>query len=445
MFFYEENSTLNSTEYKRYHESFMQNNHGSTLLHTFLCISFTVQCALIVSLMKVKNYIYEYVIIILPLICAHTILSNYIYELNLFTFLLLTYKFKNKINLNTISNKLKQNNILNNNIITSITYVRGLTYLITVFCILAVDFKFFPRHLAKTERYGYSLMDTGVGLFVLISGLVHKDLHSHNFVAILRSNIKFVSILCILGVFRFVSIKKLDYQEHISEYGVHWNFFFTLAICKLTSTILLHFTNRSLFLSMFMLMLHEVLLYNGLQNWVFSDNPRVSLLSANREGISSSLGYVALYLYGAHTKTILSNQSLRKLDVLSYLSLNSLLLWVYLKSFEQIIPPSRTLANLTYCLYLEAIFITVLLLLFFLDVTIYDKNEKNILFVPYILQNVNKNGLLYFLVSNILTGVINMSIRPLFVSSTYTLLILNTYMIVTIAITVFLNNVGIKL
>lgn len=38
--------------------------------------------------------------------------------------------------------------------------------------------------------------------------------------------------LIFLGVGRYFLLKSLDYHVPIQEYGVHWNFFFTLAVVK---------------------------------------------------------------------------------------------------------------------------------------------------------------------------------------------------------------------
>uniref|UniRef100_A0A2H1VZ88 SFRICE_010277 n=1 Tax=Spodoptera frugiperda TaxID=7108 RepID=A0A2H1VZ88_SPOFR len=55
---------MNASEYKKYHESFMQNNHGSTAVHTCACIFFTVQCAAYLAIKsrfpRCCQFAYEY-------------------------------------------------------------------------------------------------------------------------------------------------------------------------------------------------------------------------------------------------------------------------------------------------------------------------------------------------------------------------------------------------
>jgi len=118
-----------------------------------------------------------------------------------------------------------------------ISSYRFVMMLVTCVTILAVDFTAFPRRYGKTETYGTGLMDIGVGSFVVANALVSRqarNLPPSKHGGILRNT----SPLLILGFVRLIVTKGVDYQEHVAEYGVHWNFFFTLAgVGLLTSLI----------------------------------------------------------------------------------------------------------------------------------------------------------------------------------------------------------------
>ena len=46
--------------------------------------------------------------------------------------------------------------------------------------------------------------------------------------------IKRSAVLVLLGFIRLASLKMLNYGYNVTEYGVHWNFFFTIAAVKVT-------------------------------------------------------------------------------------------------------------------------------------------------------------------------------------------------------------------
>ena len=113
-----------------------------------------------------------------------------------------------------------------------ITSYRVLVMIITYLCILAVDFRTFPRRYAKTETYGTSLMDLGVGSFVLANSLVSRQ--ARNIISTnWKTSMQSISPLVILGFIRLLTTTGVDYQVHVGEYGVHWNFFFLhLLLCQ---------------------------------------------------------------------------------------------------------------------------------------------------------------------------------------------------------------------
>ena len=120
---------------------------------------------------------------------------------------------------------------------------RANVMLMTCLAILGVDFMAFPRKYAKTEFYGTSLMDAGVGSIILCSSFVEglKVMESSRYRAKEKQNrLKETSlrslmrtlILVLLGIGRPLSLWLIGYQVHEGEYGTHWNFFLTLAVMR---------------------------------------------------------------------------------------------------------------------------------------------------------------------------------------------------------------------
>ena len=137
-----------------------------------------------------------------------------------------------------------------------LTNYRSSMLLTTAICILAVDFPVFPRRFAKTETFGFGLMDIGVGSFTFAGGLVSQEARKgkgQRYFDFLRYQVFAIYLIfftcrsaldivkkswlealpiLLLGFLRLASVKASGYHEHVTEYGVHWNFFFTLAFTK---------------------------------------------------------------------------------------------------------------------------------------------------------------------------------------------------------------------
>lgn len=174
-----------------------------------------------------------------------------------------------------------------------LTVYRSMTMIYTCLAILAVDFPLFPRRFVKVETYGISLMDIGTGSIIFSQGLVHgrKINNRASLISSVRSSIP----LLLLGLARLLFVKSANYQEHVSEYGVHWNFFFTLALLSPFVSI---FKQRVklpyLETGLLILAGYEIALRFGLEDWI-NHAPRLDLLSANKEGVFSFIGELLFF------------------------------------------------------------------------------------------------------------------------------------------------------
>ncbi len=384
-----------------------------------------------------------------------------------------------------------------------VSVYRGCMLIMTCVAILAVDFKIFPRRFGKTETWGQSVMDIGVGSFVFNGALIGaratlKDKEGRQpnqsiGKQLLASTAHSLPIF-VLGMIRLLSVKNLDYQEHVTEYGVHWNFFTTLALLPPFAVIF-----RALFAfvpSYAVPALAVGCLYSGLleftdlKKYIISA-PRTDLISMNREGICSFFGYLAIYLAGLSVgssifapaaprkattppskESILSFAGIKKAvhdvtarePVLSSLLLGtaswSALFWFATSpsSFGLSQTPSRRLANLPYILWVAAFNNGQLLICYLIQLVCFpspsgkpngrqtnprgnhgakDKEDKEETMISPIVAAFNKNGLVVFIAANLLTGLVNLSFDTLAASYPVSIAILTGYMVILSGIALY--------
>lgn len=346
-----------------------------------------------------------------------------------------------------------------------LTTYRGCLMVATCLAILAVDFRLFPRRFAKVETWGTSLMDIGVGSFVFSAGIVGarpvlKERAEGKTTAIaqrLLSSLRHSLPLLTLGVVRLLSVKGLDYAEHVSEYGVHWNFFFTLgllppfvAIFQSALRIIPSYAGLAILLGV----LYQVALESTSLKAYILTAPRTDLLSMNREGIFSFCGYLAIFLAGQDTgmfvlprrlSTRPSNSipgSLQRLTLVLTMATWTLV-WATLYflttnyHYGAGLTVSRRLANLPYMLFVVAfnsmqltafcVIDTVFFPAFYTAPDAMVEKELHHTATSRVLRAFNRNGLAIFLLANLLTGLVNMTVPTLDVGQLATMGILIAY------------------
>lgn len=327
-------------------------------------------------------------------------------------------------------------------------YRSSVSYL-TFVAILAVDFRVFPRRFAKTETVGYGLMDLGAGSFIVAGGLVSPSARNvgnlkQHVSTILLSSLTRSAPLVIIGFVRLATNKGIEYQEHSSEYGVHWNFFFTLAlVCLLASVVRLNRgagTLKQMIVSILLLLVYQfALTHNGLQDyienasrhclsshyyWVFCD-----IFAANREGILGSVGYLAMFLSSESIGSycLWSRRGEEKVRGIRLL-LCSLVLWILHLVLVDLcgIPVSRRSTNSSFVAWTLAHNVSLLFLIwlaFYLARLSADVVKPSPIFYA-----VNRHSLVVFVLANLMTGLVNISTDTLAAGDREALLIIFGYL-----------------
>lgn len=288
-------------------------------------------------------------------------------------------------------------------------------------------------------------MDIGAGTFVVSSAITSNYARRKSFYTTKLTNNstntysffhkifllwqKFIVLF--LGIGRMIFIKYLNYQEHTSEYGTHWNFFVTLFFIWLITDFIHIFCifmkwNENyflLFISICCICIYQYFLISTpLTNYIFS-SPRTTFLSHNREGIFSLLGDIPLYLLtewyshniffnpssssssssSSPSSPSSSNDSPSLISRIQHLLIQKqfiqlfittiFLFFCYYFSSIYIQPPSRRLMNLSFLSVILLISIINIFVLYIIDFMINTINFGNTNTLPNSpLQSIHNNS-----------------------------------------------------
>lgn len=304
--------------YRAAHEEFVSNHTGTTVSEVLLVVAMPYLVFLFQILLAMwptflnrnmgSRFGIEFLLITLPQMALCTVLSDYAASIGaaligLCICLTICVALKAK-NLATISAEEMQ--LQSSGTCRYLTTFRGGLLVLTVICILAVDFQIFPRRFAKAETFGYGLMDLGIGLFVVVNAIVSYEARGIRltFKLHLRHAIESTIPLLVLGLSRILAVKTSGYHEHISEGGLHWNFFFTLALTKLLATLLFLVINPkySILMAVIVISIYQQLLTkHELSAILLEDHSSHQsgvwyYVHVNRGGICSCVGYMSIYL-----------------------------------------------------------------------------------------------------------------------------------------------------
>ncbi|KAI9246710.1 GWT1-domain-containing protein [Phascolomyces articulosus] len=445
---------IRDEDYKRAQEEWVSNCTGGSIQEILAVCSSLITSHLLWSVLNKRDFIpvngfwIQLIIYIVPVMANQTVLADHalLVSVGIFSLAIL-------VSLSTSpSSKDSKDATSQTGYKPYLTVYRAGIMMVTCIAILAVDFPIFPRRFAKVETFGTSLMDVGVGAVVFSSGIVSSRAYLYQKpgetkIRALSNAIRSALPILTLGFLRLVLTKGVDYQQHSSEYGLHWNFFVTLGFLPpfVTLASFLYQWIPFSILGLATAMGYQLALYQGLQHWIL-DAPRVDLISANKEGICSFVGYLAVFLLGLDSGTVVFRKSLddtleSKLLGLTkapkikqeaaQLTLRTIFLWSVLAGWRllgensEFFEVSRRMANLPYVIWVVAFSLTLLASLVWIECFIPCAGRG-----PELLDAVNINGLLTFLWANILTGLVNLSMRTLYASTITSLSVCFGYMMV---------------
>lgn len=230
------------------------------------------------------------------------------------------------------------------------------------------------------------------------------------------------------------------------------NAFITLGLTKLFGGILTRFLSNENYILISGIafgIIHEIALQSGLGEYCISEKvPRHSFVEANREGLVSVTGFVSLYLISVYIGSIVyKNQYLELNQYKNYIFKMSRIIFIsFILTFISIYTTkiSRRLSNIGYISWIVSLASSTLAIssiVFDFIMQIVIKSNK----IPILFDLINYNGLIFFLISNLLTGFVNIFLDPRSRNIFESIIILLIYMSIPCTLNYFLYKQKIRI
>ncbi|KAM0681043.1 hypothetical protein GINT2_000826 [Glugoides intestinalis] len=232
-------------------------------------------------------------------------------------------------------------------------FIRFLTITQTTICIFLCDFSFWTKRFSKNDYFQVGLMDLGVGCFIFNGGIISKKTTT-------RKMAKSTMILLLLGFVRLFTVLVFDLDVNPNEYGIHWNFYFTLAVVNMLFIPINMYTTRLVNISIgaTILAVYEYMT-PVLTPVLFNENRTVFVLQ-NKEGLASIIPFLGFFLVLNGISDYLLEKDVNKaIKNTSKIWFINLAIYFVTRLYSS---PSRKLCNLGYISWVMFLDLSVFLL-----------------------------------------------------------------------------------
>ena len=252
--------------------------------------------------------------------------------------------------------------------------------------------------------------------------------------------------LVLAGLGRVLAVRAVAYHQVHSEYGAHWNLFLTLAVVSAVAPLverrraLAGSIGRRAACACALVAAHQLALTRGgLSEPIRTGAPRRGLVAANREGLSSLPGYLALSLASASAADGIYHATTRPRarpgapwPALAVVTAAALGVWAAADALDWAVEPtSRCLCNAAYVAWSLASVVLLFALCHLGPPTLTGAaaaaEAADTRPLP-LLGAVDRHPLAFFLAANVLTGAVNLSIDTQSVGAPAAVALLSGYM-----------------